>query len=106
MILSTLTDPQAMSAAVMGLAPQGKLILLGVPDKPLELNAIPMILGERTASGWPAGTGIDSQDTLEFSLLTGVKPKIELYPLDKAPEAFDRMMSGKALFRVVLTTGA
>jgi D-arabinose 1-dehydrogenase-like Zn-dependent alcohol dehydrogenase len=105
-ILSTLTDPQAMSAAVMGLAPQGKLVLLGVPDKPLELNAIPMILGERTVAGWPSGTGIDSQDTLEFSVLTGVKPKIELYPLDKAPEAFDRMMSGKALFRVVLTTGA
>jgi D-arabinose 1-dehydrogenase-like Zn-dependent alcohol dehydrogenase len=105
-ILSTLTDPGAMSAAVMGLAPQGKLVLLGVPDKPLELNSLPMILGERTVAGWPSGTGMDSQDTLEFSALTGVKPKIELYSLDQAPEAFDRMMSGKALFRVVITTGA
>ena len=105
-ILSTLTDPQAMSAAVMGLAPQGKLVLLGVPDKPLEINSIPVILGERTVAGWPSGTGMDSEDTLNFSALFGVKPKIETYTLDKAPEAFDRMMSGKALFRVVITTGA
>jgi D-arabinose 1-dehydrogenase-like Zn-dependent alcohol dehydrogenase len=105
-ILSTLTDAAAMAAAVNGLAPQGKLILLGVPEKALEINAVPMILGEQTVKGWPSGTAMDSQDTLEFSALTGVKPKIETYPLEKAPEAFDRMMSGKARFRVVLQTGA
>ena len=105
-ILSTLTDAAAMAAAVNGLAPQGKLILLGVPEKALEINAVPMILGEQTVKGWPSGTAMDSQDTLEFSVLTGVKPKIETYPLEKAPEAFDRMMSGKARFRVVLQTGA
>jgi len=105
-ILSTLTDAGSLAAAVNGLAPNGRLIILGVPEKPFELNTIPLILGHRTVKGWPSGTAMDSEDTLNFSALTGVKPKIELYPLDKAPEAFDRMMSGKARFRVVITTGA
>ena len=104
-ILSTLTDAASLAVAVDGLAPQGKLIILGVPEKPFELNTMPLILGERAVRGWPSGTGIDSQDTLEFSVLTGVKPKIETYSLDQAPAAFDRMMSGKARFRVVITTG-
>jgi D-arabinose 1-dehydrogenase-like Zn-dependent alcohol dehydrogenase len=105
-ILSTVTAADALGAAVAGLAPQGRLIILGVPEKPFELNTLPLILGERTVKGWPSGTGMDSEDTLGFSALAGVKPKIELYPLDKAPEAYDRMMSGKAIFRVVLQTGA
>ncbi|HEY9125567.1 MAG TPA: alcohol dehydrogenase [Acidobacteriaceae bacterium] len=105
-ILSTVTAADALASAVGGLAPKGKLIILGVPEKPLEVNTIPLILGERTIAGWPSGTGMDSEDTLEFSTLAGVKPKIETYPLEKAPEAFDRMMSGKAIFRVVLQTGA
>ncbi|HTJ30429.1 MAG TPA: alcohol dehydrogenase [Acidobacteriaceae bacterium] len=105
-ILSTVTAADALATAVGGLAPQGKLVILGVPEKPLAVNTLPLILGERTIAGWPSGTGMDSQDTLEFSALTGVKPKIERYPLEKAPEAFDRMMSGKAIFRVVLETGA
>ena len=105
-ILSTVTAADALGAAVAGLAPQGKLIILGVPEKPFELNTLPLIMGERAVQGWPSGTGMDSEDTLEFSTLTGIKPKIETYPLEKAPEAFDRMMSGKAIFRVVLQTGA
>jgi D-arabinose 1-dehydrogenase-like Zn-dependent alcohol dehydrogenase len=105
-ILSTLTEAAALAVAVNGLAPKGKLIILGVPEKPFDLNTLPLILGERTVKGWPSGTAMDSEDTLNFSALTGVKPKIELYPLEKAPEAFDRMMSGKARFRVVITTGA
>ena len=105
-ILSTVTAADALGAAVAGLAPQGTLIILGVPEKPFELNTLPLIMGERAVQGWPSGTGMDSEDTLEFSTLTGIKPKIETYPLEKAPEAFDRMMSGKAIFRVVLQTGA
>ena len=105
-ILSTLTDAPSLAAAVNGLAPNGQLIILGVPDKPFEVSAIPLIQAHRSIKGWPSGTAMDSEDTLNFSALTGVKPKIETYPLDKAPEAFDRMMSGKARFRVVLTTGA
>jgi len=105
-ILSTLTDAASLAVAVNGLAPKGKLIIVGVPEKPFELNALPLIMGERAVKGWPSGTGIDSEDTLNFSALTGVKPKIETYSLEQAPEAFDRMMSGKARFRVVITTGA
>lgn len=105
-ILSTLTDAGALEAAVGGLGPNGRLIIVGVPEKPIAVNTLPLILGNREIRGWASGTGMDSEDTLNFSALTGVKPKIETYPLEKAPEAFDRMMSGKALFRVVITTGA
>ena len=104
-ILSTLTSADALAAAVGGLAPAGKLIILGVPDKPLNVDTIPLILGHRSIVGWPSGTGMDSEDTLNFSALTGIKPMIETYPLEQAAEAFDRMMSGKARFRVVLAIG-
>ena len=74
--------------------------------KPFEVSVFPLISGNREIRGWASGTGMDSEDTLNFSALTGVKPQIEVYPLDKAPEAFARMESGKARFRVVLTPGA
>ena len=105
-ILSTLTDAGALEAAVSGLGPNGRLIIVGVPEKPIAVNTLPLILGNREIRGWASGTGMDCEDTLNFSALTGVKPKIETYPLEKAPEAFDRMMSGKALFRVVITIEA
>ena len=105
-ILSTLTDASALEQAVGGLAPNGRLIIVGVPEKPIAVNTLPLILGNREVRGWASGTGMDSEDTLNFSVLTGVKPRIETYSLEKAPEAFDRMMSGKALFRVVIKTGA
>jgi alcohol dehydrogenase/propanol-preferring alcohol dehydrogenase len=105
-ILSTLTNADALTAAVNGLAPNGKLIVVGVPDKQFEVNAVQLLMGRRSIAGWPSGTGMDSEDTLNFSALAGIKPMIETYPLDRAAEAFDRMMSGKARFRVVLTTGA
>jgi D-arabinose 1-dehydrogenase-like Zn-dependent alcohol dehydrogenase len=101
-ILSTVTDAETLASAVAGLAPNGKLIVVGVPDKPFEVNAGALVLGRRTIAGWPSGTGMDSEDTLNFSALTGIKPMVETYPLEKAAEAFDRMMSGKARFRVVL----
>jgi D-arabinose 1-dehydrogenase-like Zn-dependent alcohol dehydrogenase len=104
-ILSTLTSADALAAAVNGLGPNGKLVILGVPEKPFNVNALPLILGNRSIAGWASGTGMDSEDTLNFSSLTGVKPMIETYPLERAEEAYDRMMSGKARFRAVLTTG-
>jgi D-arabinose 1-dehydrogenase-like Zn-dependent alcohol dehydrogenase len=104
-ILSTLTDAAALETAVGGLAPGGRLIIVGVPEKPIAVNTLPLIMGNREVRGWASGTGMDSEDTLNFSALTGVRPRIETYPLEKAPEAFDRMMSGKARFRVVITTG-
>ena len=101
-ILSTVTATDALVQAFGGLSPSGKFILNGVPDKPWEINVIPMVLNRLSIVGWPSGTGMDSEDTLKFSALSGIKPTVETYPLEKAPEAFDRMMSGKARFRVVL----
>jgi D-arabinose 1-dehydrogenase-like Zn-dependent alcohol dehydrogenase len=104
-ILSTLTNAESLTQAVGGLGPNGKLIIVGVPDKPFEVSVIPLVMGNRSIDGWASGTGMDSEDTLNFSALAGVKPMIETYTLDRASEAFDRMMSGKARFRVVLTVG-
>lgn len=105
-ILSTVTDAATLASAVNGLGINGKLIINGIPDKPFEVGALPLIMGRRSIVGWPSGTGMDSEDTLNFSALAGIKPMVETYPLDRAAEAFDRMLSGKARFRVVLTTGA
>ena len=104
-ILSTVTSAKALDWVIDGLAPAGKFILVGAPDGPVVINPFPMLLGRRTFAGWPSGTGMDSEDTLNFSALTGVKPMIETYPLEKAEEAYGRMMSGNARFRVVVTTG-
>jgi D-arabinose 1-dehydrogenase-like Zn-dependent alcohol dehydrogenase len=105
-IIATVTEANAMSAAIGGLGHQGKLVILGVPGEPLQVSALPLVMQKRAVVGWPSGTSIDSEDTLKFSAQTGVKALIEKYTLDKAPEAFERMMSGKARFRVVLETGA
>ena len=67
-----------------GLAPGGKLIVVGAPERPIVVNPFPLLLGRRTVAGWPSGTGMDSEDTLKFSALAGVKPMIEIYPLEKA----------------------
>lgn len=105
-ILATATEAEAMSAAIGGLGHQGKFIILGVPSKPLEVPALPLVFAKQAVTGWPSGTSIESEDTLNFSAMTGVKPLIEKYPLEKAAEAYARMLSGKARFRVVLETGA
>ncbi len=104
-ILSTITSAKALEWVVDGLAPNGKFLLIGAPDGPVVINPFPMLLGRRSVVGWPSGTGMDSEDTMNFSALTGVRPMVETYPLEKAEEAYERMMSGKARFRVVLTTG-
>ena len=105
-ILSTLTDAKSLEVAVNGLGLNGKLIIVGVPEKPFEVNVLSLIMGNRAIAGWASGTGMDSEYTLNFSALAGVRPMVETYPLEQAAEAFDRMMSGKARFRVVLTTAA
>jgi D-arabinose 1-dehydrogenase-like Zn-dependent alcohol dehydrogenase len=105
-ILATVTDAEAMSAAIGGLGYAGKLVILGAPAEPLQVPAIPLIFQRQSIQGWPSGTSIDSEDTLKFSESMDVRPLIEKYPLDRAREAYDRMMSGKARFRVVLETGA
>jgi D-arabinose 1-dehydrogenase-like Zn-dependent alcohol dehydrogenase len=105
-ILSTITSAKALEWTIDGLAPSGKLLVVGAPeDGPIVINPFPLLLGRRTVAGWPAGTGMDSEDTLKFSALTGVRSMNETYPLEKAEDAYSRMMSGKARFRVVLTMG-
>ena len=103
-ILATVTSGKAMTAVLGGLALNGKLIVLGAADEPLEVSALLLIGGRRSIAGWPSGTSIDSQDTLAFSSLSGVRPMTEVFPLARAAEAYERMMSGEARFRVVLTT--
>jgi D-arabinose 1-dehydrogenase-like Zn-dependent alcohol dehydrogenase len=105
-ILATVPDNDAMSAAIGGLGYAGELVLLGVSMTPLQVTTLPLILQRQSVHGWPSGTSIESEDTLKFSELTGVLPIIEKYPLDRAAEAYERMMSGKARFRAVLETGA
>jgi D-arabinose 1-dehydrogenase-like Zn-dependent alcohol dehydrogenase len=104
-ILSTVTSGKAVSAVLGGMGINGKTILVGNPDQPLEITGRLLIAGRRSICGWPSGSPIDSQDTLDFCALTGIRPMTEIYPLDRAPEAYDRMQSGKARFRVVLSTG-
>jgi D-arabinose 1-dehydrogenase-like Zn-dependent alcohol dehydrogenase len=104
-IVATVTSGKAMGAVLGGLGVNGKLIVLGVAADPLEVSAIQLILARRSVSGWPSGTSVDSRDALAFSVLTGVRAMTEVFPLERANEAYERMMSGKARFRVVLTTG-
>jgi D-arabinose 1-dehydrogenase-like Zn-dependent alcohol dehydrogenase len=103
LVLATVTHGPAMSATVGGLAPHGRLLVLGAAG-PMEISPILLIMGRRSIEGWYSGTSIDSQDTLTFSVQSGVRSMNESYPLERAADAFDRMMSGKARFRVVLTT--
>jgi D-arabinose 1-dehydrogenase-like Zn-dependent alcohol dehydrogenase len=102
-ILATAPSSKAMSELINGLGPNGKLIVIGVTFDPIEVAPVQLITGSRTIQGWAAGTPADSEDTLHFSELTGVRPMIETYPLEKAAEGYARMLSGHARFRVVLT---
>jgi D-arabinose 1-dehydrogenase-like Zn-dependent alcohol dehydrogenase len=102
-VLATVTDAEAMSAMVGGLGIGGSLLVLGAPFAPLSVSAFALIAGRRSVQGWYSGTSIDSEDTLAFSARTGVRSMNEVLPLDRVREAYDRMMSGKARFRVVLT---
>ncbi len=104
-IAATVTSGKAMGAVLGGLGINGKLIVLGAANDLLEVNAIQLIMGRRSIAGWPSGTSIDSQDALSFCMLTGVRAMTEVFPLERAAEAYEHMMSGKARFRVVLTTG-
>jgi D-arabinose 1-dehydrogenase-like Zn-dependent alcohol dehydrogenase len=104
-ILATATSGAAMSATLGGLGVNGRFIILGAAADPLQVPAIPLLLGRRAIVGWPSGSSIDSQDTLAFSASNGVRSMNEIFPLDRAPEAFERMLSGNARFRAVLRVG-
>ena len=102
-IIATAPNSKAMSALIDGLGPNGKLVVIGASLDAIEVTPSQLIFGSKTIQGWAAGTPAASEDTLNFCVLTGVRPMIETYPLEKAGEAYARMLSGKAEFRVVLT---
>jgi D-arabinose 1-dehydrogenase-like Zn-dependent alcohol dehydrogenase len=104
-ILATVTSGKAMSAVIPGLAVRGRLVVIGVGMDPIEVSAFDLIGGSRSVTGHASGASIDSQDTLGFSALSGVRPMIETMPLERAAEAYDKMMRNEARFRMVLTTG-
>ena len=105
-ILCTAPDSKSMAALVGGVKPGGTLLVIGASGDPLAINGIELLSLRKAVQGWPSGTAMDSEDTLRFSALSGVRPMIEKYPLTKAAEGYERMLSGKARFRVVLTMGA
>lgn len=104
-VLATVTVPDAMTPALGGLAPRGQLVVVGASADPMQVPPIALIPGSTAVKGHASGTSQDSEDTLRFSALTGVRPTIETMPLAEAQVAYDKMMSGDARFRMVLTTG-
>ena len=102
-IMATAPDSKSISALVDGLAPSGKLLVIGASQESLTVTPLQLIGQRRSVTGWPSGTAKDSEDTMQFSAMTGVRPMIETYTLTKAAEGYERMISGKARFRVVLT---
>jgi D-arabinose 1-dehydrogenase-like Zn-dependent alcohol dehydrogenase len=97
------TDAKSMSDAVGGLGVDGRLVIVGASMEPVQVPSLALIPGRRSISGWPSGTASDSEDTMDFSVLSAIRPMIETYPLARAADAYERMMSGKARFRVVIT---
>lgn len=102
-IMATAPSGKSMSQLIDGLGPHGTLMVIGASPDAIEVTPIQLIFGSKKIQGWYSGIPMDSEDTLRFAELSGVRPMIETYPLEKAGEAYDRMMSGKAQFRVVLT---
>jgi D-arabinose 1-dehydrogenase-like Zn-dependent alcohol dehydrogenase len=102
-ILATAPNAAAISVLVDGLSPDGKLLVPAAPAEPLTINVFSLIMKRSSVAGWYSGTAKDSQDTLEFSALSGVHPMIEKYPLDQVAEGYEQMLSGRVRFRVVLT---
>jgi D-arabinose 1-dehydrogenase-like Zn-dependent alcohol dehydrogenase len=102
-ILATAPDSKAMSAVVNGLSSNGKLIVVGAGGDPIAVTPIQLIMGSKSIQGWASGIATDSEDTMQFSTLSGVRPMIEKFPLEKAADAYEQMISGRARFRVVLT---
>ncbi|MEP7154071.1 MAG: zinc-binding dehydrogenase, partial [Nitrospira sp.] len=102
-ILATAPDSKAMSALIDGLGVGGQLLVVGASADPITVTPIQLIGSRRSIRGWPSGTARDSEDTLNFCALTGIRPMVETFPLEQAAAGYERMLSGKARFRVVLT---
>jgi D-arabinose 1-dehydrogenase-like Zn-dependent alcohol dehydrogenase len=104
-IVATVTSGSAMNAVLGGLGINGKLIVLGAAFDPLQVSPLMLIGARRSIAGWPSGTSVEIQDAMAFSGLTGVRSMNDVFPLDRVAEAYDLMISGKARFRAVITTG-
>ncbi len=102
MILATAPDGKAMGGLIDGLAVGGKLVIVGASAEPFAVSSLQLILVRKSIIGWPAGTSIDSEDTLKFAASKGIRPMIETFPLERAADAYERMISGKVRFRSVL----
>jgi D-arabinose 1-dehydrogenase-like Zn-dependent alcohol dehydrogenase len=103
LVLATAPDAKAMSDLTNGLAPNGNVLIVGADGRPMSVTPLQLILGRKALQGWASGTAMDSEETLQFSALSGVRPMIEKFPLEKANEAFQQMITGKARFRAVIT---
>ncbi|MGC1189001.1 MAG: zinc-binding dehydrogenase, partial [Candidatus Binatus sp.] len=101
-ILATAPDPKAIGALVDGLGARGRLVIVGASADPFAVSSFQLIGAQRTIAGWPAGTSKDSEDTLKFAAQTGVRAMIETFPIEKAAEGYERMITGKVRFRAVL----
>jgi D-arabinose 1-dehydrogenase-like Zn-dependent alcohol dehydrogenase len=104
-ILATAPNSKSMSELIDGLGVGGKLLVVGASADPMQVTPVQLIMARRSIQGWPSGTARDSEDTLNFCALTGIRPMVETFPFEQAAAAYDRMISGKARFRVVLTMG-
>ena len=102
-ILATAPDSKAMSTLIDGLGVGGRLLVVGASADPLSVTPVQLIMSRRSITGWPSGTARDSEDTLNFCALTGIRPMVETVPLEQAATGYERMLSGKARFRMVLT---
>jgi D-arabinose 1-dehydrogenase-like Zn-dependent alcohol dehydrogenase len=102
-ILATAPSAKAMSSLADGLGMNGRMMVVGAAPDPIEITPVQLIFGRKSIQGWSSGIPTDSEDTLRFAELTGVRPMIETYPLARVNDAYAHMMSGKAKFRVVLT---
>ncbi|PRX46352.1 alcohol dehydrogenase [Salegentibacter salegens] len=102
LILATAPNSEAITSVIGGLGIDGKLLMVAATGDPIQVSPMELLMGRKSVAGWPSGTAMDSEDTLKFSAMTGTKPKIEEYPLDKVSEAYDKMINNKARFRVVL----
>jgi D-arabinose 1-dehydrogenase-like Zn-dependent alcohol dehydrogenase len=104
-VLATASNSRAMADTIDGLGIDGRLIVLGADADPIPVSPLQLIMARKGVVGWPSGTSIESEDTMKFSVLANVRPMIETMPLEQAPEAYEKMMSGAARFRMVVTTG-
>ncbi|MDT0688164.1 alcohol dehydrogenase [Salegentibacter sp. F188] len=102
LILATAPSSKAISSVIDGIAKNGKILMVAATGEPIEVSPMQLLSGRKSAAGWASGTAMDSEDTLNFSALTGTKPMIEEYSLDDAAEAYDKMITNKARFRIVL----